>query len=123
MGPKPIWLLTLKEGGRHCEDGDAGRRQSLGTEAETGEMLPEAGIASSHQSWEARDDSTQSLRGRWPPDTSISDFRLPDCERSCCFCCSSAPVCGTLLRQPRDPNKEDNFTPFYTRGNRRRGSG
>ena len=53
------------------------------------------------------------------------DFRLQasDCERSCCSCCSSAPVCGTLWRQPQDTNKEDDLTPFYTRGNRRRGSG
>ena len=63
MGPKPVWPLTLKEGGRHCEDRDAGRRQSLGTEAEAGGMLPEAGIAGGHQNWEARDNSTQSLRG------------------------------------------------------------
>lgn len=78
MGPKPVWPLTLKEGGRHCEDRDAGRRQSLGTEAETGGMLPEAGIAGSHQNWEARDDSTQSLRGRWPltPRLQASGFGL-----------------------------------------------
>ena len=31
MGPNPIWPLTLKEGGRRCEDRDVGRSQSLVT--------------------------------------------------------------------------------------------
>lgn len=88
-------------------------RQSTGTEAQTGEMLPEAGIANSHQSWEARDDSTRVSEGG--SGTCISDFRLPDCERSCCFCCSSAPVCGTLLRQPGTLIKRIISTPFYAR--------
>ena len=79
-------------------------------------MLPGARLAGSHQDWGARDNSTQSPRGGWPPGTSIAGFRLLDCERSCCSCCSSVPVCGTLLRQPPDTNKEGNLTPFCTRG-------
>ena len=115
MGPNPIWPLTLKEGGRHCEDRDVGRRQSLVTgrgcrDAPRGRACRQPpGLGGQGRFY------PESQRG-WPPGTSIADFRLPDCERSCCSCCSSAPVCGTLLRQPLDTNKEDNLTPFCTRG-------